>query len=254
MSGIASPNGQISQQQQYTSFFLAPREDINSPDLYIPIMAVITYIILSTLLAGFRGSFHPELLGSTMTTAFAVIAFEIFCLKLAMYLLSISNDSQLLDLIAYSGYKFVGIIATLAISEIFNGGTGSGGWVGWTVFGYTFLANAFFLVCHHLPIQRASQTNKASKLRSLKYVLLPDSATDPTLRSGPASTMTVARAQRNRRTQFLFIYSYIIQFVFMWVLSRDVGAPIVNKVPAAAAAGFRAGIGGGKGRPVGARL
>lgn len=32
---------------------------------------------------------------------------------------------------------------------------------------------------------------------------------------------TVARSQRNRRTQFLFVYSYIIQFVFMWVLSRE---------------------------------
>lgn len=32
---------------------------------------------------------------------------------------------------------------------------------------------------------------------------------------------TVARSQRNRRTQFLFVYSYIIQFVFMWILSRE---------------------------------
>jgi hypothetical protein len=32
---------------------------------------------------------------------------------------------------------------------------------------------------------------------------------------------TVARGQRNRRTQFLFIYSYVVQFIFMWVLSRE---------------------------------
>ena len=36
-----------------------------------------------------------------------------------------------------------------------------------------------------------------------------------------AGSMTIARSQRNRRTQFLFIYSYIIQFIFMWVLSRE---------------------------------
>jgi hypothetical protein len=35
------------------------------------------------------------------------------------------------------------------------------------------------------------------------------------------SMHTVARSQRNRRTQFLFIYSYVIQFIFMWVLSRE---------------------------------
>jgi hypothetical protein len=32
---------------------------------------------------------------------------------------------------------------------------------------------------------------------------------------------TVARSQRNRRTQFLFVYAYLIQFIFMWVLSRE---------------------------------
>lgn len=39
---------------------------------------------------------------------------------------------------------------------------------------------------------------------------------------------TVARSQRTRRTQFLFVYSYVIQFVFMWVLSRE--DPIVSTV------------------------
>lgn len=52
----------------------------------------------------------------------------------------------------------------------------------------------------------------------MKYVLLPDSA-DSSMRAG--AMHTVARSQRNRRTQFLFVYSYIIQFVFMWVLSRE---------------------------------
>lgn len=32
---------------------------------------------------------------------------------------------------------------------------------------------------------------------------------------------TVARAQRTRRTQFLFIYSYAVQLLFMWILSRQ---------------------------------
>ena len=126
--------------------FLPPRDDLNSPDMYIPVMALVTYILLSVLLAGFRGNFHPELLGSITTTAIAVIVFEILCLKMAMYILSINNDSQLLDLVAYSGYKFVGIIITLVASEILTPERGTSGWVGWTVFVYTFLANAFFLV------------------------------------------------------------------------------------------------------------
>lgn len=133
-------------QQQYTSIYLPPRDDLNSPDMYIPIMALITYILLSTVLAGLRGSFHPELLGSITSTALGVVFFEIIVLKVAMYVLNISNESQLLDLVAYSGYKFVGIIVTLAVAEILSGGSGTGGWIGWSVFIYAFLANAFFLV------------------------------------------------------------------------------------------------------------
>ncbi|TAQ88943.1 hypothetical protein B7494_g2716 [Chlorociboria aeruginascens] len=100
------PNGQ-------EGWFLPPRDDLNSPDMYIPVMALVTYILLSTLLAGLRGAFQPELLGSTAGWAFFIVFIEILGLKLGCYLLSISNESQLLDLVAYSGYKFVGVITTL---------------------------------------------------------------------------------------------------------------------------------------------
>ncbi|MCJ1300952.1 hypothetical protein MMC08_003751 [Hypocenomyce scalaris] len=195
----------------YSYYFLPPREDLNSPDMYIPVMAFVTYILLSTLLAGLRGAFHPEVMGLTATAAFVIVVIEILGLKFGTYILSISNDSQLLDLVAYSGYKFVGVIVTLVISEILNAGRGTGGWAGWTVFTYTFLANAFFL------------------LRSLKYVLLPDSSSHTPAGSG---MHTVARSQRNRRTQFLFLYSYVVQLIFMWILTRQdserVGAKVAS--------------------------
>ncbi|KAF2083330.1 YIF1-domain-containing protein [Saccharata proteae CBS 121410] len=179
--------------------FLPPREDINSPDMYIPVMAFVTYILLSTLIAGLRGAFRPELLGYMTTSASATVGFEIIGLKFGCYLLSISNESQWLDLVAYSGYKFVGVIMTLLLAEIFNRGAGTGGWVGWTIFIYTFMANAFFL------------------LRSLKYVLLPE--TSPNTSGGASYTAT--RSQRTRRTNFLFGYSYVVQFAFMWYLTRQ---------------------------------
>jgi protein transport protein YIF1 len=155
----AGPDGQL-QQQHYASVFLPPRDDLNSPDMYIPTMAFVTYILLCTVMAGLRGSFHPELLGSITTTALAVVVFEILCLKVVMYILSISNDSQLLDLVAYSGYKFVGIIVTLLGAGIITPGRGTGGWVGWFIFIYTFLANAFFLVCFHTPIYESCLLTK----------------------------------------------------------------------------------------------
>ena len=190
--------------------------------MYIPIMAVITYILLSTVLAGLQGSFHPELLGSIAGSALGLIAVEIVILKIAMYFLAISNDSQLLDLVAYSGYKFVGVIVTLAVSEILSAGRGTGGAVGWTVFIYTFLANALFLVGFPpIPVSPVRLAN-TNQLRSLKYVLLPDSANDNTIRGG--ANYPVARAQRARRMQFLFIYAYVLQLGMMWLLTREEAA------------------------------
>lgn len=63
------------------------------------------------------------------------------------------------------------------------------------------------------------RANESSQLRSLKYVLLPDSTHDASLRAG--ANYTLARSQRNRRTYFLAIYAYIVQLVFMWMLSKE---------------------------------
>jgi hypothetical protein len=68
--------------------------------------------------------------------------------------------------------------------------------------------------CHGFKVQATKLTTM--KLRSLKYVLLPENSIDSTR----GAMHTVARSQRNRRTQFLFIYSYVVQFIFMWALSR----------------------------------
>ncbi|KAI5464585.1 YIF1-domain-containing protein [Mariannaea sp. PMI_226] len=177
-------------------WYLPPRDDINSPDMYIPVMALVTYILLSTMIAGLRGEFQPELLGLTATKSLVSVLVEIVILKLGCYLLSISSQSQLLDLIAYSGYKFIGIIVTILVAEILNGGQGTGGIRGWAIFAYTYFANALFL------------------MRSLKYVLLPETS------GGNAGPMqTDSRAKRNQRTQFLFIYSYLVQLFFMWLLT-----------------------------------
>lgn len=187
--------------------FLPPREDINSPDIYIPVMAFTTYVLLSTMIAGLNGQFKPELLGITFSNASVIIILELVLLWLGRYFLNINSESQIYDLVAYSGYKFVGVIVTIAVAAVFNGGKGTGGWIGWTVFGYTFMANAFFL------------------LRSLKYVLLPADNN-----SGNAAMQPIARGQRSRRMQFLFVYTYVVQFAFMWWLSAlDLGSIGVGK-------------------------
>lgn len=151
------PNGQ-------EGWYLPPRDDINSPDMYIPVMSLVTYIFLSALIAGLQGKFQPELFGYTASTALILVLIEILGLKFGCYLLNISNESQLLDLVAYSGYKFVGVIATICIGEIVNGGKGTGGWIGWGVFLYVFLANSLFLVLFIPRTSRSCGTRRSVSL------------------------------------------------------------------------------------------
>lgn len=109
-------------------------------------MAFTTYILMSTLLSGISGTFKPEQFGYTASFAFAIVMLEIGIIKIGCYLLSITNGSQLLDLVAYSGYKFAGIIVTLAARAV------GPGWGAWAVGAYCFNANAFFLVRAPPPI------------------------------------------------------------------------------------------------------
>jgi hypothetical protein len=118
--------------------------------MYIPLMSFVTYILLSALLYGLSGTFHPELLGYTASSALGAVVFELVCLRLGCYLLSISN-SQLLDLVAYSGYKFVGVIISILATSLFGRG-----WLSWIVFAYCYLAQAFFLVNYPPAFPQAS--------------------------------------------------------------------------------------------------
>lgn len=84
-----------------------PRGDINSPDLYIPAMAFITYLITAGISLGVGGRFAPDLLGIMSSQVFGWLLLEVCVLALALYLLNIQSSLSYLDLLAYSGYKFV---------------------------------------------------------------------------------------------------------------------------------------------------
>jgi len=170
-----------------------PREDINSPDLYIPSMAIVTYILLAGLNAGLEKRFNPEILAVTASWAFAFLLIDFMTIKLGCYLLAISGPGQVVDIFAYSGYKFEGIIITFLVKLL-----GLPNIVYGLVFLYTFLANAFFM------------------LRSLRYVLLPDPTTSPSNVS-VANSHTVTSSQRSRRRNFLFMVA-ASQVVYMWFL------------------------------------
>lgn len=164
-----------------------PSEDLNAPDMYIPLMAFITHLVAIALVQGLRNTFHPEQFGARASKALGMVIAELVLLKLFAYLLAASNSS-LADLFAYSGYKFVAVTLT-TLSELISRKPS----MKWGVFAYTSAATAFFM------------------LRSLKYILLPEySAQNP--------ATTISGSKRQQRIQFLFFYGIVCQLVLMYFL------------------------------------
>ncbi|XP_036404929.1 protein YIF1A isoform X2 [Megalops cyprinoides] len=99
---------------------LTPRHDVNAPDLYIPTMAFITYILLAGMALGIQKRFSPEVLGLCASTALVWVVIEVLLMLLGLYLLTVHSDLSTFDLLAYSGYKYVGMIFTVLCGLLFG--------------------------------------------------------------------------------------------------------------------------------------
>lgn len=117
-----------------------PRYDINAPDLYIPTMAYITYVVLAGMVLGFQNRFSPEQLGIQASSALAYSIFELIVYSLTLYIANIPTTLKTLDLLALTGYKYASIVLIL-LSSIFL--RKSGYYISWL---YASASLAFFLL------------------------------------------------------------------------------------------------------------
>jgi hypothetical protein len=88
--------------------YLPPKDDLNAPDLYIPLMAFVTYVLLAAFVLGTRDEFTPEMLGKLASSGLISLGFEVVFLKFGFYLLNSMNCS-VFDLLSYAGYIFVSL-------------------------------------------------------------------------------------------------------------------------------------------------
>ncbi|XP_064408760.1 protein YIF1B isoform X2 [Latimeria chalumnae] len=109
---------------------VAPRFDVNAPDLYIPVMAFITYILVAGLALGTQNRFSPEILGIQASSALVWLIIEVLAVLLSLYLVTVNTDLTTIDLIAFSGYKYVGMIVGV-LSGLLFGKTGYYLLLGW---------------------------------------------------------------------------------------------------------------------------
>ncbi|GBL55155.1 Protein YIF1B-A, partial [Araneus ventricosus] len=86
---------------------VAPRYDVNAPDLYIPSMAFVTYILIAGYILGSQNRFSPEQLGMQASSALGWSLVEIAILFFALYLSNVTPYVKVFDLVAFCSYKYV---------------------------------------------------------------------------------------------------------------------------------------------------
>mmetsp|Transcript_26710 Transcript_26710/g.39682 ORF Transcript_26710/g.39682 Transcript_26710/m.39682 type:complete len:253 (+) Transcript_26710:147-905(+) len=97
-----------------THKWLPPKYDVNAPDLYIPTMAFVTYVLLVGLVKGANNKFTPEVLIQAVWSCVLLQLCEAGLMKLGLSMMQ--ANLPFLDLFAYTGYKYVGIcVATLSL-------------------------------------------------------------------------------------------------------------------------------------------
>jgi protein transport protein YIF1 len=97
--------------------FVPPRDDVNAPDLYIPVMSFVTYVLLVGFIFGTQDAFTAEVLAKYCSKGLGVLTLEVLIIKLGLYLIN-AQATPWLDVIAYRGYKFVGVIVAMVVNVI----------------------------------------------------------------------------------------------------------------------------------------
>ncbi|OXU27191.1 hypothetical protein TSAR_002508 [Trichomalopsis sarcophagae] len=161
---------------------LQPRYEKNAPDMYIPTMAFLTYVVVAGLALGTQEKFTPEQLGITASSALAWGILELLVHIITLYVMNLETSLRYLDLLAYCSYKYVGINVALLMSLIF------GRLAYYIILVYYSGSLGFFLT------------------RSLKLRVIPE---------GHSSYSAIG----NKRRMYFILFVSGIQSVLMWWLS-----------------------------------
>lgn len=167
--------------------FLPPKDDVNSPDLYIPIMGLVTYILVWNMQKGLQGSFNPENLYYKLSSTLAFVGLDLVILKLGLYLLVNVNSptSSLTELVCYVGYKFVPLTFVLFSPS-------RPLYVSILAKVYLFIAFGVFL------------------LRSVKFNLFVNANND---------MANIKKSTVRKCNYFLFVYGFFWQSCLMWLMA-----------------------------------
>lgn len=99
-------DGEILAEKDWTSRMYDGLEvEIEEPDMYIPVMGFVTYVVLCAMLRGLQDEFTPEVLSATISFAFILLFLEVTIAKAVLYMGGAVN-APVLDIAALLGYKY----------------------------------------------------------------------------------------------------------------------------------------------------
>ena len=124
-----------------SAVYAPPTKDTNAPDLYIPLMGAVTFVLIVSFVKGAAMNFTPDVLYEVSQHCMFMQIMEILVLKLLLYLLGHAK-AQLgfFDILAFTGYKYVGLCVNMLVAYMV------GWWVYYPVLLYTGLSMGFFIV------------------------------------------------------------------------------------------------------------
>lgn len=97
---------------------LPPVDDVCAFDLYIPLMALITYVTICGFVRGINdGALGPEFLASTLSSIFFWVFLEVAVIKIFRYVLNLPQSFAALDIVSLCGYKYVGVCIMVLLRE-----------------------------------------------------------------------------------------------------------------------------------------
>ena len=119
-------------------------------------MSLITYVLLCALCYGSAGQFNPEVIPDVCTKCFLCQLVEVLAIRVGFYMME--TNVPFLDLVSYTGYKYLGLCINLFVG-LLGGLFAVGGTTAYYVcFLWTASAASYLMLkvmSHTVPLQTA---------------------------------------------------------------------------------------------------
>ncbi|KAJ0407951.1 hypothetical protein ATCC90586_006323 [Pythium insidiosum] len=172
--------------------YAPPTRDVNAPDLYLPLMGFLTYILIAGYTKGASNQFSPDVIGNDASYCLVMQLIEIGILAACLYLLN--SSISFLDLVSFSGYKYIVLVINTVVYQL------AGSLAYYAALAYTGVAVSYFTRLK----QRAMSKHEFSKLVQLEMLQVLELIRHKVTTSSSSSMSSTAgdSSQRKRKSRF----------------------------------------------------